>query len=176
MRHYFSFICSSSVNFLGQIVDEGHRLKNKDSKLFSSLTQYSSNHRILLTGTPLQVCHWIGSPLIHVAKILMWLMIMWCLFRTTWMNFSCSCIFLTRGRYSLRINRDKISLIYLQNIMYLIALLYLQFGSLEEFQEEFKDINQEEQISRLHRMLAPHLLRSTYPKQSFRIVDKVTVL
>lgn len=36
----------------------------------------------------------------------------------------------------------------------------MQFGSLEEFQEEFKDINQEEQISRLHRMLAPHLLRS----------------
>lgn len=38
-----------------QIVDEGHRLKNKDSKLFSSLTQYSSRHRVLLTGTPLQV-------------------------------------------------------------------------------------------------------------------------
>lgn len=38
--------------------------------------------------------------------------------------------------------------------------LNFQFGSLEEFQEEFKDINQEEQISRLHKMLAPHLLRS----------------
>lgn len=50
---------------------------------------------------------------------------------------------------------------------YLIALLYLQFGSLEEFQEEFKDINQEEQISRLHRMLAPHLLRSTNQKNFF---------
>ncbi|KAF6143662.1 hypothetical protein GIB67_021672, partial [Kingdonia uniflora] len=36
------------------IIDEGHRLKNKDSKLFLSLTQYSSNHRVLLTGTPLQ--------------------------------------------------------------------------------------------------------------------------
>ena len=40
-----------------QIVDEGHRLKNKDSKLFLSLKQYSSNHRVLLTGTPLQVCY-----------------------------------------------------------------------------------------------------------------------
>jgi len=29
----------------------------------------------------------------------MLLMIMWCLYRTTWMNFSCSCIFLMRGRY-----------------------------------------------------------------------------
>ncbi|KAG4944322.1 hypothetical protein JHK85_048968 [Glycine max] len=72
------------------IVDEGHRLKNKDSKLFSSLKQYSSKHRVLLTGTP------------------------------------------------------------------------LQFGSLEEFQEEFKDINREEQILRLHKMLAPHLLRSIH--------------
>lgn len=41
-----------------------------------------------------------------------------------------------------------------------IDIYALQFGSLEEFQEEFKDINQEEQISRLHKMLAPHLLRS----------------
>ncbi|KAF2618497.1 hypothetical protein F2Q68_00041988 [Brassica cretica] len=86
------------------IVDEGHRLKNKDSKLFSSLTQYSSNHRILLTGTPLQ-----------------------------------------------------------NNLDELFMLMHFldagKFGSLEEFQEEFKDINQEEQISRLHRMLAPHLLR-----------------
>ncbi|XP_072989353.1 CHD3-type chromatin-remodeling factor PICKLE isoform X2 [Typha latifolia] len=36
------------------IVDEGHRLKNKDSKLFSQLKDYSTNHRVLLTGTPLQ--------------------------------------------------------------------------------------------------------------------------
>ncbi|KAF5461360.1 hypothetical protein F2P56_017465 [Juglans regia] len=86
------------------IVDEGHRLKNKDSKLFSSMKQYSSRHRVLLTGTPLQ-----------------------------------------------------------NNLDELFMLMHFldagKFGSLEEFQEEFKDINQEEQISRLHKMLAPHLLR-----------------
>ncbi|XP_052209681.1 CHD3-type chromatin-remodeling factor PICKLE-like [Diospyros lotus] len=86
------------------IVDEGHRLKNKDSKLFSSLKQYSSKHRVLLTGTPLQ-----------------------------------------------------------NNLDELFMLMHFldagKFGSLEEFQEEFRDINQEEQISRLHKMLAPHLLR-----------------
>ncbi|XP_048444234.1 CHD3-type chromatin-remodeling factor PICKLE-like isoform X1 [Pyrus x bretschneideri] len=86
------------------IVDEGHRLKNKDSKLFSSLQQYWTNHRVLLTGTPLQ-----------------------------------------------------------NNLDELFMLMHFldagKFGSLEEFQEEFKDINQEEQVSRLHRMLAPHLLR-----------------
>ncbi|KAH1119521.1 hypothetical protein GLYMA_17G217300v4 [Glycine max] len=86
------------------IVDEGHRLKNKDSKLFSSLKQYSSKHRVLLTGTPLQ-----------------------------------------------------------NNLDELFMLMHFldagKFGSLEEFQEEFKDINREEQILRLHKMLAPHLLR-----------------
>ncbi|CAA2968529.1 CHD3-type chromatin-remodeling factor PICKLE [Olea europaea subsp. europaea] len=86
------------------IVDEGHRLKNKDSKLFSSLKQYSTRHRTLLTGTPLQ-----------------------------------------------------------NNLDELFMLMHFldagKFGSLEEFQEEFKDINQEEQILRLHKMLAPHLLR-----------------
>ncbi|KAL8154275.1 hypothetical protein V2J09_012035 [Rumex salicifolius] len=86
------------------IVDEGHRLKNKDSKLFLQLTQYSSRHRVLLTGTPLQ-----------------------------------------------------------NNLDELFMLMHFldagKFGSLEEFQEEFRDINHEEQISKLHKMLAPHLLR-----------------
>ncbi|KAK6162119.1 hypothetical protein DH2020_001960 [Rehmannia glutinosa] len=93
-----------SIKWECLIVDEGHRLKNKDSKLFSSLTQYSSSHRVLLTGTPLQ-----------------------------------------------------------NNLDELFMLMHFldagKFGSLEDFQEEFKDINQEEQISRLHTMLAPHLLR-----------------
>jgi SNF2 family DNA or RNA helicase len=36
-------------------VDEGHRLKNKDSKLFTLLKDYNTKHRVLLTGTPVQV-------------------------------------------------------------------------------------------------------------------------
>ncbi|XP_074312126.1 protein CHROMATIN REMODELING 4 isoform X2 [Silene latifolia] len=36
------------------IVDEGHRLKNSSSKLFSLLNSFSFQHRVLLTGTPLQ--------------------------------------------------------------------------------------------------------------------------
>ncbi|KNA15017.1 hypothetical protein SOVF_102070 [Spinacia oleracea] len=36
------------------IVDEGHRLKNSSSKLFSMLNSFSFQHRVLLTGTPLQ--------------------------------------------------------------------------------------------------------------------------
>eukprot|EP01116_Phalansterium_solitarium_P021321 TRINITY_DN6585_c0_g1_i1.p1 TRINITY_DN6585_c0_g1~~TRINITY_DN6585_c0_g1_i1.p1 ORF type:complete len:1492 (-),score=458.16 TRINITY_DN6585_c0_g1_i1:1721-6196(-) len=36
------------------IVDEGHRLKNQQSKLLSNLAKIKSPHKILLTGTPLQ--------------------------------------------------------------------------------------------------------------------------
>lgn len=36
------------------VVDEGHRLKNSSSKLFGSLNTFSFQHRVLLTGTPLQ--------------------------------------------------------------------------------------------------------------------------
>lgn len=36
------------------VVDEGHRLKNSSSKLFGMLNTFSFQHRVLLTGTPLQ--------------------------------------------------------------------------------------------------------------------------
>lgn len=92
------------IQWESMIVDEGHRLKNKDSKLFLQLKLYSTKHRVLLTGTPLQ-----------------------------------------------------------NNLDELFMLMHFlddgKFQSIEDFQKEFKDINQEEQIVRLHKMLAPHLLR-----------------
>nr|CAD1819092.1 unnamed protein product [Ananas comosus var. bracteatus] len=43
-----------SVSWEVLLVDEGHRLKNSGSKLFSMLNTFSFQHRVLLTGTPLQ--------------------------------------------------------------------------------------------------------------------------
>ena len=44
------------------IVDEAHRLKaGTRGKLFQALTGLNTNHRVLLTGTPLQVSQEAGN-------------------------------------------------------------------------------------------------------------------
>lgn len=43
-----------SVNWAGLIIDEGQRLKNDKSQLYTALTAVRSPFRLLLTGTPLQ--------------------------------------------------------------------------------------------------------------------------
>ncbi|KAH3329788.1 hypothetical protein KXW13_008421 [Aspergillus fumigatus] len=45
----------SKIKWTHMIVDEGHRMKNTQSKLSSTLSQYyTSRYRLILTGTPLQ--------------------------------------------------------------------------------------------------------------------------
>ena len=45
----------SKVKWMLMIVDEGHRMKNAQSKLSSTITQYyHTRYRLILTGTPLQ--------------------------------------------------------------------------------------------------------------------------
>jgi ATP-dependent helicase STH1/SNF2 len=44
------------VKWVYMIIDEGHRMKNAQSKLSTTLMQYYySRYRVILTGTPLQV-------------------------------------------------------------------------------------------------------------------------
>lgn len=54
----------SRIKWVHMIIDEGHRMKNSQSKLSSTLTQYyHSRFRLILTGTPLQVrCHIFHFP------------------------------------------------------------------------------------------------------------------
>ncbi|CAF0823138.1 unnamed protein product [Didymodactylos carnosus] len=44
----------NSIQWAILMVDEAHRLKNDDSVLYRTLIQFNSQHRILITGTPLQ--------------------------------------------------------------------------------------------------------------------------
>lgn len=45
----------SKIKWVHMIVDEGHRMKNANSKLSNTLTQYyQTRYRLILTGTPLQ--------------------------------------------------------------------------------------------------------------------------
>uniref|UniRef100_A0AAY4D113 DNA helicase n=1 Tax=Denticeps clupeoides TaxID=299321 RepID=A0AAY4D113_9TELE len=48
----YTFLGSVSWAFIG--VDEAHRLKNDDSLLYKTMMEFRSNHRLLITGTPLQ--------------------------------------------------------------------------------------------------------------------------
>lgn len=43
-----------AVSWACLMVDEAHRLKNDDSLLYKSLKEFDTNHRLLITGTPLQ--------------------------------------------------------------------------------------------------------------------------
>ncbi|KAJ2599291.1 ATP-dependent DNA helicase Snf21 [Coemansia sp. RSA 1721] len=45
----------SKINWIHMIIDEGHRMKNSQSKLAATLTTfYKTRYRLILTGTPLQ--------------------------------------------------------------------------------------------------------------------------
>ncbi|KAJ8923662.1 hypothetical protein NQ315_010242 [Exocentrus adspersus] len=43
-----------SLSWAAILVDEAHRLKNDDSLLYKALMEFDTNHRLLITGTPLQ--------------------------------------------------------------------------------------------------------------------------
>lgn len=43
-----------SLSWVALLVDEAHRLKNDDSLLYKALYEFDTNHRLLITGTPLQ--------------------------------------------------------------------------------------------------------------------------
>lgn len=46
----------SKINWRYLIIDEAHRIKNENSSLSQAVRKMNTEHRLLITGTPLQVC------------------------------------------------------------------------------------------------------------------------
>lgn len=75
----------SKIQWHYVIIDEGHRIKNASCKLNADLKHYRSNHRLLLTGTPLQVWGFLVNQLDYFAL----LVILYLLTKTIFFSPSC---------------------------------------------------------------------------------------
>ena len=58
----------SAIKWAALLVDEAHRLKNHESRLHLSLSELKHAFRLLITGTPLQVCRPSPPSAQHNAK------------------------------------------------------------------------------------------------------------
>ncbi len=71
-------------------VDEAHRLKNDDSLLYRSLFAFSTNHRLLITGTPLQNSLkelWALLHFIMPDRYVLWICYQLCVRFSSWAEF-----------------------------------------------------------------------------------------
>ena len=48
------------------VLDEGHIIKNSRSKITSAVKQLKAQHRLILSGTPIQVKLWLLSVSVHL--------------------------------------------------------------------------------------------------------------
>jgi hypothetical protein len=56
----------SKIDWKYIVIDEAQRMKDRESVLARDLDRYRCQRRLLLTGTPLQVCY--NSSLIHDGR------------------------------------------------------------------------------------------------------------
>ncbi|RYR30974.1 hypothetical protein Ahy_B01g055767 isoform A [Arachis hypogaea] len=173
----------SKIHWHYVIIDEGHRIKNASCKLNAELKHYQSSHRLLLTGTPLQVLPIPPSlSLSHTLSLSLSLSLLYtpaCMHSL--LNFEYCC--------------NIITLFYLQNnLEELWALLNFLlpniFNSSEDFSQWFNKpfesngdnspdealLSEEENlliINRLHQVLRPFVLRRLKHKVENELPEKI---
>eukprot|EP01113_Clastostelium_recurvatum_P018618 TRINITY_DN2193_c2_g2_i5.p1 TRINITY_DN2193_c2_g2~~TRINITY_DN2193_c2_g2_i5.p1 ORF type:complete len:1016 (+),score=384.23 TRINITY_DN2193_c2_g2_i5:316-3363(+) len=138
----------STVRWCYIILDEGHRIKNKNSKLSIMLRMYHTRHRLLLTGTPLQ--NDLGE--------------LWSL-----LNFLLPTIFNSQDTFEQWFNAP------FQAASGTIKITKKTKAQREK-KEQLLQVNEEEQliiVSRLHQVLRPFLLRRLKQDVESQLPDKV---
>ena len=139
----------SNIQWRVCAIDEAHRLKNKESKLFKALQQMTAEHRILLTGTPIQnksatpslqqLSHTPTSALSHRNAS----------------SLSSSALRLTAS--SLCVLSRVGSMDELWTLLHYIEPR--SFPSLSSFISDYGHLQKTEQVTALQHRLAPYLLR-----------------
>lgn len=92
----------SKIHWHYIIIDEGHRIKNASCKLNADLKHYQSSHRLLLTGTPLQVSFLLCFPpfFVPLTPVLISVCDVW---SSSFYDFIFICFFLWRHRVLLNL-------------------------------------------------------------------------
>lgn len=102
----------SKIHWHYIIIDEGHRIKNASCKLNADLKHYQSTHRLLLTGTPLQVT---ADPFLFFIHIFIYFLFLFWFF---WVFFfACVCVSVV-----------LVGVYWCQSLDHLIPILLLVLG------------------------------------------------
>jgi chromodomain-helicase-DNA-binding protein 7 len=127
------------INFRVCVIDEAHRIKNRNCKLLQSgLLSLKMEHRVLLTGTPLQVSIFsLSNKQISHS------------FRTTFKNCALICICWHPVQTVILFSRFSL----------LNFLEPDQFANSEAFLQQFGQCQTEEQVQKLQEILKPMMLR-----------------
>lgn len=131
-------------------MDEAHRLKNDDSLLYKALMEFDTNHRLLITGTPLQNSLKELWSLLHFIMPNKYV----CVFGLCVKEVPKKCMIGLISNVLLECCSSHSVMIFL----FYLFFLFVRFASWEEFEKEHENAAQKG-YSKLHKQLEPFIIR-----------------